>query len=142
MFFQKKNEELYDKNFQFVKYIVGVNISISIALNFVILVIITFGSFLVINRSATGLTAGELTEYMSYFFSLIWPVMALSQFIQIQSQAKASASRIEAFLDAEIEVKDSPDAEHAESLDGNIQVKNLTFQYPDGDSPVLENVSF
>ena len=142
MFFQKKNEELYDKNFQFVKYIVGVNISIGIALNVVILVIVTFGSFLVINRSATGLTAGELTEYMSYFFSLIWPVMALSQFIQIQSQAKASASRIEAFLDAEIEVKDTPDAEHADALNGNIQVKNLTFQYPDGDSPVLENVSF
>ena len=142
MLFQKKNEELYDKNFQFVKYIVGVNISISIALNFVILVIITFGSFLVINRSATGLTAGELTEYMSYFFSLIWPVMALSQFIQIQSQAKASASRIEAFLDAEIEVKDLPDAEQVDFLDGNIQVRNLTFQYPDGDSPVLENVSF
>lgn len=142
MFFQKKNEELYDKNFQFVKYIVAVNISIGIALNLVILTIITFGSFLVINRSATGLTAGQLTEYMSYFFSLIWPVMALSQFIQIQSQAKASASRIEKFLDAPIEVKDAEDALSFDHLEGSIKVKNLTFKYPDGDKPVLEDVSF
>lgn len=142
MFFQKKNEDLYDKNFQFVKYIVAVNISIGIALNLVILTIITFGSFLVINRSATGLTAGQLTEYMSYFFSLIWPVMALSQFIQIQSQAKASASRIEKFLDAPIEVKDADDALSFDHLQGSISVKNLTFKYPDGDKPVLEDVSF
>lgn len=142
MFFQKKNEELYDKNFQFVKYIVAVNISIGIALNLVILTIITFGSFLVINRSATGLTAGQLTEYMSYFFSLIWPVMALSQFIQIQSQAKASASRIEKFLDAPIEVKDAEDALSFDHLEGSIKVNNLTFKYPDGDKPVLEDVSF
>lgn len=142
MFFQKKNEDLYDKNFQFVKYIVAVNISIGIALNLVILTIITFGSFLVINRSDTGLTAGQLTEYMSYFFSLIWPVMALSQFIQIQSQAKASASRIEKFLDAPIEVKDADDALSFDHLQGSISVKNLTFKYPDGDKPVLEDVSF
>jgi ATP-binding cassette subfamily B protein len=108
----------------------------------VILTIITFGSFLVINRSATGLTAGQLTEYMSYFFSLIWPVMALSQFIQIQSQAKASASRIEKFLDAPVEVKDAEDALSFDHLQGSIQVKNLTFKYPDGDKPVLEDVSF
>jgi len=142
MFFQKKNEELYDKNFQFVKYIVAVNISIGIALNLVILTIITFGSFLVINRTATGLTAGQLTEYMSYFFSLIWPVMALSQFIQIQSQAKASASRIEKFLDAPIEVQDAKEALSFDYLQGSIQVQNLTFKYPDGDKPVLEDVSF
>jgi ATP-binding cassette subfamily B protein len=142
MFFQKKNEDLYEKNFGFVKYIVAVNISIGVALNLVILTIITFGSFLVINRTATGLTPGELTEYMSYFFSLIWPVMALSQFIQIQSQAKASATRIEKFLDAPIEVKDELNALSFDHLQGSIKVENLTFKYPDGDKPVLEDVSF
>ena len=142
MTFKVKNEELYDKNISFVRYVIGVQIAIGIALNVVILVIITYGSLLVINRSQTGLTAGQLTEYMAYFFSLIWPVMALSQFIQIQSQAKASASRIEKFLDFEIEVKDKADVAHLEDLKGSIQIKNLTFKYPDGDSPVLKNISF
>ncbi|HCB67443.1 MAG: hypothetical protein A2009_05080 [Tenericutes bacterium GWD2_38_27] len=142
MFFQKKNEDLYDSNIKFVKYIVWVNIGVGIALNIVILMIIFFGSYMVLNVESTGFTAGQLTEYLSYFFALIWPTMALSQFMQIFGQAKASAVRIEKFLDSEIEVKDAEGALHIDDLKGRIQVKNLTFQYPDGDRPVLKNVSF
>ena len=142
MLFRQRNDELYQKHMGFVKYMVFVNIFISIALNVVILTIIVYGSLLVIYREQTGLTAGELTEYISYFFTLIWPTMALSRFIQIQSQAKASAERIDAFLDHEIEIKDDDQVKHIPNLKGSIQVKNLTFQYPDGDSPVLKDVSF
>ncbi len=142
MLFRQRNDELYAKHMGFVKYMVFVNIFISIALNVVILTIIVYGSTLVIYREQTGLTAGELTEYISYFFTLIWPTMALSRFIQIQSQAKASAERIDVFLNHEIEIKDSKDLDDVKDLKGSIQVKNLTFQYPDGDSPVLKDVSF
>ena len=142
MFFQKKNEDLYDKHISFVKYVVIINIIVGAAINLVILSIVLFGSLLVINRDQTGLTAGQLTEYISYFFSLIWPVMALSQFMQIQGQAKASAERIEKFLDHPYEVLDSSDAKSIQGLKGSIQLKNLTFQYPDGDRPVLNDVSF
>ena len=143
LLFRQRNDELYNKHMGFVKYMVFVNIIISIALNVVILTIIVYGSTLVIYRDAFGLTAGQLTEYISYFFTLIWPTMALSRFIQIQSQAKASAERIEAFLDREIEIKDGKDLlRDVDDLKGSIQVKNLTFQYPDGDVPVLKGVSF
>ena len=142
MLFRQRNDELYAKHMGFVKYMVFVNIFISIALNIVILTIIVYGSLLVVYRESTGLTAGQLTEYISYFFTLIWPTMALSRFIQIQSQAKASAERIETFLDHEIDVKDDGNLEEVSKLKGSIQVKDLTFQYPDGDSPVLKNVSF
>ena len=143
LLFKQRNDELYNKHMGFVKYMVFVNIIISIALNVVILTIIVYGSTLVIYRDAFGLTAGQLTEYISYFFTLIWPTMALSRFIQIQSQAKASAERIEAFLDREIEIKDGKDLlRDVDDLKGSIQVKNLTFQYPDGDVPVLKGVSF
>lgn len=142
LLFKQRNDELYNKQMGFVKYMVFVNIMISAALNVVILTIIVFGSLLVIYRTSTGLTPGQLTEYISYFFTLIWPTMALSRFIQIQSQAKASAERIETFLDHEIEIKDDKDAIHIAGLKGNIEARNLTFQYPDGDQPVLKDVSF
>jgi ATP-binding cassette subfamily B protein len=142
MLFRQRNDNLYNKQMGFVKYMVFVNIVIGLALNIVILTIIVYGSLLVIYRESTGLTPGQLTQYIQYFFTLIWPTMALSRFVQIQSQAKASAERIESFLDHEIEIKDSDDVERVENLKGNIEVKNLTFQYPDGDQPVLKNVSF
>jgi len=142
MFFNKKNMELYDKNLKFIKYIIIINIVVGIALNIVVLSIIMFGSYLVIYGTANGFTAGQLTEYLSYFFALIWPTMAISQFIQIQSQAKASADRIGKFLDREVEIRDNDHAVIEDNLKGSIKVQNLTFQYPDGSSPVLKNVSF
>ena len=141
-FFNNKNHDLYEKNMSFVKYIIGVNIALGMALNLIILLIIMYGSFLVLRTDGTGLTTGQLTEYISYFFTLIWPVMALSRFIQIQSQAKASATRIDKFLNEEIEIKDFEDALDMDNLKGSITAKNLTFQYPDGTEPVLKNVSF
>lgn len=140
--FQNRNEVLYDKNMGFVKYLVGINVAISVGLNMVIMLILVYGSMLVLRTDATGLTAGQLTEYIAYFFALIWPTMAIAQFIGIHSQAKASATRIKKLLDQEPIVKDSSEVRHVEGLKGAIEVRNLTFQYPDGDEPVLTDVSF
>lgn len=142
MLFQNRNIDLYDKNIGFMKFIIIVNIAISTAINLVILVIIVLGSLLVIRHEEVGLTSGQLTEYLGYFFTLIWPTMALSQFVNIQSQAKASADRIEKFLNHPLDVNDLPDAKDVSNLRGSLKVTNLTFKYPDGDSPVLKNVSF
>ncbi len=142
MLFQTRNLDLYDKNIKFMKYIIIINIAIGAALNLVILVIIILGSLLVINHAEAGLTSGQLTEYLGYFFTLIWPTMALSQFINIQSQAKASAERIEKFLNQPVEIHDEEGALEIPDLKGSLKVDHLTFKYPDGDSPVLNDVSF
>lgn len=142
MMFRTRNLDLYDKNIGFMKFIIIINIALGVALNLVVLVIIVLGSLLVINHEEVGLTSGQLTEYLGYFFTLIWPTMALSQFINIQSQAKASAERIEKFLDQPLDVHDLPDAKDIPQLRGSLKATNLTFKYPDGDQPVLKNVSF
>ena len=140
--FDKNNMHLYHTNIGFVKFLVAINIALGFTLNLVILLIIFLGSMLVINVDQTGFTIGELTQYLAYFFTLIWPTLALSQFINIQAQAKASAGRISKFLDSKVEVMDHADVIEVEDLEGSISVKNLTFQYPDGDEPVLRDVSF
>ena len=137
--FQLKSDDLYEKTIGFVKYYVVFQIIIGLTINITVLFIVIYGSITVIQTS--NLTIGELTEYMAYFFTLIWPIMALAQFFSIQSQAKASAERIGEYLDSEVTVKDSKDALDVK-LHGNVTVKNLTFQYPDGDAPVLKDISF
>jgi ATP-binding cassette, subfamily B, multidrug efflux pump len=142
LFFRKRNLDLYDKNIQFVKFLVIINLGISIAINLVVLLIVIYGGYLVLRTDETGLTTGQLTEYIAYFFMLIWPTMAIAQFLGIHSQAKASGKRIETFLDQEIIVKDHEGVIDIKNLTGSIEVKNLTFQYPDGNEPVLKNVTF
>jgi ATP-binding cassette subfamily B protein len=142
MFFQKKNEHFYDRQINFVKSMVFINIMISLALNFVVLFIVIFGGLLVINADGIGFTPGNLTEYLAYFFSLMWPVMALSQFVAIQGQASASANRIAKFLDTPVEIKDQENLDVVDHLEPSIEFKNLSFRYEDGDVNVLEDVSF
>ena len=137
--FQLKSDDLYEKTIGFVKYYVVFQIIIGLTLNITVLFIVIYGSVTVIQTS--NLTIGELTEYIAYFFTLIWPIMALAQYFSIQSQAKASAERISEYLDSEVTVKDSQDALDVK-LHGHITLKNLTFQYPDGDTPVLKDISF
>ena len=137
--FQIKSSDLYEKTIGFVKYFVVFQIIIGITINITILFIVIYGSSSVIQT--TNLTIGELTSYIAYFFTLIWPIMALAQFFSIQSQAKASAERISEYLDTEVKVKDQEDALDIE-LTGHIELKKLTFQYPDGDKPVLKDISF
>ena len=137
--FQLKSDDLYEKTIGFVKYYVVFQIIIGLTLNITVLFIVIYGSVTVIQTS--NLTIGELTEYIAYFFTLIWPIMALAQYFSIQSQAKASAERISEYLDSEVTVKDSQDALDVK-LHGHVTLKNLTFQYPDGDTPVLKDISF
>lgn len=137
--FQMKSNDLRQKTIGFVKYLISLQLMISATINIIVLFIVVFGSFEVLREQ--NLTVGELTVYLAYFFSLIWPTMALAQFFSINSQAKASAERMNAYLNTEVSVKDKKGLK-SKTLIGNIELKNLTFKYPDGDLDVLKDVSF
>ena len=137
--FQMKSNDLRIKTIGLVKYLISLQLIISATINIIVLFIVVYGSFEVLR--AQNLTVGELTVYLAYFFSLIWPTMALAGFFAINSQAKASAERMNAYLNTEVTVKDKEDLA-SKTLIGDIELKGLSFKYPDGDSDVLKNVSF
>ncbi len=137
--FKKKSEDVYQKSMSFMKYVIVINIVIDALISLVILSIIAYGAILI---GYGGLTSGELTEYISYFFSLLWPVFAVSMFLNLNGQAQASAKRIYQFLEAKPLVVEQKDALSDVSLDGSIIAKHLTFTYPDSDTPILVDLNF
>ena len=137
--FFKKSNQVYQKTMANLKYNILVNVLIEVMITLVILAIIAFGSILI----AFGeLSSGELTEYIGYFFTLLWPVFAIASFLSINAQAQASAKRIEALLNTEPLLKKPAQPIEKDSLRGDIALNQLTFTYPDGQNPVLTNVSF
>ncbi len=86
--------------------------------------------------------AGQLVEYIVYFNSIVWPVMAVSMLIEKTSRGKASLNRVGELLEAEITVKDRPGVEELKNMRGEIAFRHLTFRYPDGESDALHDVSF
>ena len=86
--------------------------------------------------------AGQLVEYIGYFNSIVWPIMAVSELIDMTSRGKASLKRISELLDAKQDVVDRPDVQPMDAVRGDIEFRHLTFRYPDGEYDALEDVSF
>ena len=84
----------------------------------------------------------QLVEFIGYFNSVIWPIMAVSELIDMSSRGKASLDRIGELLDAEVVVKDRENVRELTDVKGCIEFRDLTFRYPDGEFDALENVSF
>lgn len=137
--FDQKSKKLYDTTMTHVKYSIVVNIIIDVMITLVILSVIVYGSVLI---AQNDLKSGDLTEYISYFFTLLWPVFALSWFMMVNGQAQASAKRIYEFLESKPDVVDKPGVLEAVQLDGHIKVENLNFNYPDSEEYVLKDMSF
>ena len=139
MAFKKLNEENEKVNIDYTRSSVLLRIFVTLFVESVVCVILGFGGYLVYCEK---LDAGQLVEFIGYFTSLIWPVMAVSELIDMTSRGTASIRRIGELLDAPIDVKDGEGVREIPDIKGNVEFKNLTFAFPDGDRDALTDVSF
>ena len=137
--FKKLNKDNEKANIEFARSSVLLHISVTLFVESVICVILGYGGYLVLY---TDFDAGKLVEFISYFNSIVWPVMAVSSLIEMTSRGKASLKRVSELLDTPIDVKDKEGATPIENVKGDIEFRNLTFRYPGADYDSLDNVSF
>lgn len=137
--FKKLNQENEVANVDHTKTVVLFRIFVSLFIESVICVILGYGGFLVYQGV---FNAGQLVEFIGYFNAVIWPIMAVSELIDMTSRGQASMNRVSELLDAKVTVKDRDGAKPLEAIRGDIVFKNLNFRYPDGEFNALEDVSF
>ena len=137
--FKKLNVENEDANIDYTRYSVLLRILVTLFVESVICVILGYGGYLVYKGT---FNAGQLMEFIGYFNFIIWPIMAVSELIDMTSRGKASLKRIGELLDAEQTVCDRLDVTELKEIRGDIEFRNLSFRYPDGDFDVLKNLSF
>lgn len=141
--FLKYNQLNKDKTMGFVRLAAVVEVLLRSLITIIAIVIFGYGGFLLQTTAGTDnpFTYGNLFEYVAYFNLLVWPIIALTQVIQLGATAKASLIRINAVLSEPIRIVDAPDVESKPIL-GGITFNDVTFAYPDSDIPQLKNVSF
>ncbi len=137
--FKKLNQENEKANVDFTRASVLLHILVTLFVESVICVVLGYGGYLVHEKV---FNAGQLVEYIGYFNSIVWPIMAVSELIDMTSRGKASLKRISELLDARRDVVDREGAEALENVRGDIEFKDLTFRYPGGEYDVLKDVSF
>ncbi len=139
MSFRKLNDENEQANIDHTKASVLLRILVMLFVESVICVILGYGGYLVYQGS---FNAGQLVEFIGYFNAVIWPIMAVSELIDMTSRGKASLNRISELLEEEPDVADNGGVASLPHIRGDIEFRNLTFRYPDGEYDALQNLSF
>ncbi len=137
--FKQLNKQNEKANVEYTKSSTLLRIFVTLFVESVICVILGYGGYLVYKGH---FNAGQLIEFIGYFNAIVWPVMAVSELVEMTSRGKASLKRIGELLDAKQDVIDREDVTDLGDVSGKIEFRDLTFRYPEGEYDALKNVSF
>ncbi len=139
LFFRGLNRANEEINVSFTRTATLMRVSVMFFVETVICVILGYGGYLVYTDV---FDAGQLVEYIGYFTAIVWPIMAVSELIDMMSRGKGSLKRVSELLDAKIDVVDCEDVKDMDKLTGKIEFRDLTFTYPGEGPAVLKDLSF
>ncbi|WP_312355749.1 ABC transporter transmembrane domain-containing protein [Empedobacter sp.] len=97
--------------------------------------IVFFGGKL--SLEGNGLTGSQFIFYIATFYTLLDPIKRFSKALSDVQKGEVSAKRIFEVLDADVSIKDVPDAKGIEAFKDKIEFRNVTFAY--GKHNVIEN---
>ena len=101
-------------------------------------VVIGVGGYLALSGKMDISQVVGFSLYLSMFYG---PVANFARIIEDMQAGIAGGERVFEVLDAVTDVKEKPNAEVLNKVQGNIKLENVSFQY-NTDSVVLNNVSF
>jgi ATP-binding cassette subfamily B protein len=87
------------------------------------------------------LTLGEFVAFMGYLAMLTWPTIAVGWVINIFQRGTASMSRMLEIMEAPQDICDAPDAVAPKIIEGALEFRDLSFQYPNSSKPVLRHIT-
>ena len=106
------------------------------------IVVLFAGGLLVISGE---FTIGQLTEYIAYAALLTHPIMGLGWVLTVFQQGFVGITSLQTIMNRKGEDDDKPALaaeQRAHLLDEGVHATDLTFQYHNGDAPVLKDLNF
>ncbi|MBW9157988.1 ABC transporter ATP-binding protein [Clostridium tagluense] len=88
------------------------------------------------------LQVGQLVAFIEYLFHAMFSIMLFSMVFIMYPKAQISADRIQEILNEEPIIKNPKDGVKDTAINGIVEFDNVTFTYPDGEIPVLRDISF
>ncbi|WP_066712671.1 ABC transporter ATP-binding protein [Clostridium sp. Marseille-P299] len=88
------------------------------------------------------LQVGQLVAFLEYQFHALFSIMLFSMVFVMYPRAQVSAERIQALLDEEPLVQNPENGVTKTATTGTVEFDHVTFQYPDGELPIIKDVSF
>lgn len=101
------------------------------------LVVISVGGYLVYEKV---IVIGDLFAYTLYVNYFMQPIRRLTEFAQQLQDGMTGFERFVEIMDIQPDIVDSPNAKDIKDVNGDIQLKNVSFSYNNEEDTVLSNI--
>ena len=108
--------------------------------NVSLLLVLVFGGRMAIGGT---LTAGDFVAFINYLLLMTWPMMAIGWVADLFQRGVTSLGRIQTLFDERPSLLDPvlPETQPPPLLTGGIQLRNLSFTYPNQPQAVLRDLN-
>ncbi|MEO8744111.1 MAG: ABC transporter ATP-binding protein [Candidatus Dormiibacterota bacterium] len=108
-------------------------------MNLTIVAVLWFGGHLV---DSGQMPIGNLTAFLQYIMQILMSVMMAIAMVILVPRAEASSARIAEVIDTEPSIDDPAQPVDPGRPTGTVEFQDVTFGYPGGEKPVLQNITF
>src|SRR3989454_1375125 len=137
--FERANKEYIARSLKLVRLMGMLWPTLETMLGFAVVLVLWLGGRQVLLGRTT---VGDFVAFNTYMVQLTWPIIALGWVINIFQRGTASMGRLNEILVAQPEITDvrvAPGLRSAESIQGDIEFRDLSFSY--NGTPVLHNIN-
>lgn len=132
------------------RFSAGFTASVTMMASLALALVLRVGGALTLQRA---MEIGTLSVFMSYALGMMDPIQYLIEALSALMQAQANIERFGTLMETESAVQDSPEVvekygdtfhpkkENWEPLYGDVEFRDVSFRYPDGEETVLEHFS-
>lgn len=136
--FERANEAL-TKNNLIANRIMGLMMpAMTMVMSGISLIVYWVGSYQI---NASKIEYSDLQTFSSYSMQILMSFMMVAMLLVMIPRASVAAKRILEVLDTNNKIKD-PSEYKKVGANASLEFKNVTFKYPNGDAPVVSNISF
>jgi ATP-binding cassette subfamily B multidrug efflux pump len=136
--FAKLNEEYLDRNMSLARVWGAFHPSLILLTGIGAVILLWYGGSLVISGR---ITVGDFVAFGFYLTLLSWPMIALGWVTNLFQRGAASMRRINELMSVVPSITEDPSPLPTGSLRGRIELRDVSFRYPDTERWVLKEIS-
>jgi len=137
--FEAANQDLTNITLQVNRIFVIAFPAIMVLMQLTTVAVLWFGGHLV---DSGQMPIGNVTAFMQYVLQILMSVMMAIALVILVPRAEASAARIKEVADTVPAISEPAQPVTPAGATGTVELQDVTFGYPGGEKPVLENLTF
>ncbi len=136
--FESGNAEFLDTKKETYKYMAGFGSSNRFFDGLMYIVVVVAGSFFMMYGR---ITPADFMAYLLYVTTLLTSIRRIVEFTEQFQRGMTGIERFVEVLDEPVEIKDCENATELSDISGDIDFKDVSFRYSDGEAAVLSNIN-